>query len=93
MEGLHPSDLIERASASTSALFDQKPSIQLVKDVPDQLLLITADWDRLLQVLLNLISNAVKFTKTGHVFLFIHQSSPIKGLEEAFIAYKVASIT
>jgi signal transduction histidine kinase len=93
MEGLHPSDLIERASASTSALFDQKPSIQLVKDVPDQLLLITADWDRLLQVLLNLISNAVKFAKTGHVFLFIHQSSPIKGLGRGFYRLQGASIT
>ena len=67
MEELAPAELIERAVNATSALFAQKPSLKLITEVPENLPMITGDKDRLLQVLINLISNAVKFTDAGEV--------------------------
>ncbi len=60
-------DIIDRATAATSALFTQKASIHLVKEVEDDLEDVVGDGDRLIQVLINLLSNAVKFTDEGMV--------------------------
>ncbi len=67
MEALKPEDLIKRATISTSALFEQKTDLKLIKDIPENLPFINADHDRLLQVIINLISNAVKFSDKGYV--------------------------
>ncbi|MEL7119901.1 MAG: two-component regulator propeller domain-containing protein [Bacteroidota bacterium] len=67
MEEIDPAKLIEKATTATAALFEQKPSLQIVNDNQKDLPTIIADRDRLIQVLINLISNAVKFTDTGHV--------------------------
>jgi signal transduction histidine kinase len=67
MEELNPAELIERAVNATSALFTQKPALKLITEIPEDLPTITGDHDRLLQVLINLISNAVKFTDAGQV--------------------------
>ena len=53
-------EVIEDASSSTSQLFIDK-SIALDLQVPADLPSISADRDRLLQVMLNLLSNAAKF--------------------------------
>jgi signal transduction histidine kinase/DNA-binding response OmpR family regulator len=66
MEAVAIPDVIERATAATSTLLDQK-GLRLVKEVEEGLPLITADCDRLIQVVINLISNAVKFTDAGSV--------------------------
>jgi DNA-binding response OmpR family regulator len=58
--------VIERATAATSSLFEHK-GLTLVKDVAPGLPTITGDRDRLIQVVINLISNAVKFTDRGSV--------------------------
>jgi signal transduction histidine kinase len=45
----------------------QKKNLELVRDIPGNLPLILADRGRVVQVLMNLISNAVKFTPEGRV--------------------------
>ena len=59
-------DIAERAIAATSALFDQK-SLKLVKNIDTNLPELIGDKDKLIQVVINLISNAVKFTDAGSV--------------------------
>ena len=59
-------EVIDRATAATSSLFDQK-GLRLVKDIAPDLPAVTGDRDRLIQVVINLISNAVKFTDAGTI--------------------------
>ncbi|MGR8934353.1 MAG: ATP-binding protein [Gammaproteobacteria bacterium] len=66
MQELRIEDIIDRAMAATTALFVNK-AVQLRKDVPADLPLFVGDRDRLIQVIINLISNAVKFTDQGSV--------------------------
>ena len=59
-------DIIDHATAATSSLIDQK-GLRLVKEVDADLPPVTGDRDRLIQVVINLISNAVKFTDKGTI--------------------------
>ncbi|HAG81972.1 MAG TPA: hypothetical protein DD379_12700 [Cyanobacteria bacterium UBA11162] len=66
---MHPvsvREVVERALAATSALFQQK-KLRLIDEVDDSLPDVIGDRDRLIQVLINLIANAVKFTDRGSV--------------------------
>ena len=64
MENVSMSEVVDRAIAATSSLFYQK-NITLEKFVEPDLPKITGDHDKLIQVVVNLISNAVKFTEQG----------------------------
>ncbi|MBK8517484.1 MAG: GAF domain-containing protein [Saprospiraceae bacterium] len=71
-ENVSMSEVAERAIAATTSLFDQK-AIRLVKKIDASLPEIKGDKDKLIQVMINLISNSVKFTEEGtvtcHVFM------------------------
>lgn len=66
MQPLDPGELIEWAANSTAALFETN-GLQLLTEIDPELPQIMGDRNRLLQVLINLISNAVKFTESGAV--------------------------
>ncbi|MGB2704192.1 MAG: GAF domain-containing protein, partial [Chitinophagaceae bacterium] len=65
-ENVSMPEVAERAIAATTSLFDQK-ALKLVKQIDTNLPDITGDKDKLIQVIINLISNSVKFTDKGTV--------------------------
>ena len=72
METITMPDVIERATAATSSLFEQK-NLALIKDFAPDLPPVIGDRDKLIQVVINLISNAVKFTDQGSVTCRVRQ--------------------
>ncbi len=66
MEPVIMADVVDQGLAATMALVEQK-GLSLVKELPEDLPTITGDRDKLVQVMINLISNAVKFTDTGTI--------------------------
>jgi len=66
MEPVTVAEIVDRATAATASLFEPK-GLRLVTDVAPDLPGITGDRDRLIQVVINLVSNAVKFTDAGSV--------------------------
>ncbi|MEP7267168.1 MAG: two-component regulator propeller domain-containing protein [Saprospiraceae bacterium] len=73
-ESLSISDVAERAIAATSALFDQN-SLILEKHIDEHLPSIIGDKDKLIQVMVNLISNSVKFTPSGTITIKVYQKN------------------
>ncbi len=66
MQSLCVPKMLEQAFAATTALFEQK-GLQLIPEIEPELPEIIGDRERLIQVVINLISNAVKFTDTGAI--------------------------
>jgi len=56
--------LIEDAAASTAALLRER-GVRLTMDLPTSVPVVRSDRDRLMQLLLNLLSNAAKFCQPG----------------------------
>jgi Na+/proline symporter/nitrogen-specific signal transduction histidine kinase len=84
MRKLDPHGVIEEAIAVTSALFADKAA-RLEVEIADPLPMVYADRDRLIQVLVNLLSNAAKFCdeKSGRVV--VTATGGAEGLEIAIV--------
>ena len=65
-EPLDLKESVDEVLAATSSLLKNKP-VEVVVDVPETLPPVNADKLRLNQILLNLVSNAIKFTEEGQV--------------------------
>jgi signal transduction histidine kinase len=66
MQPLQVAEVIELAGTATASLFESK-GLTWVKEVPSGLPQVMGDSDRLEQVVINLISNAVKFSDAGSI--------------------------
>eukprot|EP00828_Plagiopyla_frontata_P049521 TRINITY_DN9907_c0_g1_i2.p1 TRINITY_DN9907_c0_g1~~TRINITY_DN9907_c0_g1_i2.p1 ORF type:complete len:640 (+),score=262.39 TRINITY_DN9907_c0_g1_i2:1707-3626(+) len=71
-----PAKLVHRAATAVSGQFDNNPTISLATEVGEDLPDIVMDPDRMLQVLLNLLTNAAKFTDKGTVTLSASATDP-----------------
>ncbi len=73
-ENVSLAEVAERAIAATTSLFEQK-EIKLVKKIDPNVSDIIGDADKLIQVVINLFSNAVKFTEKGNVTCSVSQKN------------------
>ena len=71
-EQINIADIIERAWISMSSLFVQK-KLKFQKFIDENLPEVMGDQDRLLQVVINILSNAVKFTEHGTITCKVYQ--------------------
>jgi signal transduction histidine kinase len=60
-------DFIREAAEAANGMFASKPAVALQIEIEDKLPRFVGDADRMQQVLINLLNNAVKFTDTGAV--------------------------
>ena len=77
--------LIDEVIGTARQLAEQNKN-RLVVDAPDDLGALTVDPMRLRQILLNLLSNACKFTKQGEVKLRARRSVDGRGWIELAVA-------
>jgi len=86
LEDVSLSEVVERAISATASLFNQK-SLKLEKQIEADLPPTAGDRDKLIQVIINLISNAVKFTDKGSVLckVFREKNELIVGITDTGI--------
>lgn len=68
-------EVIDHSMAATSSLFDHN-KVNFFKEVEENLPAVLADRDRIIQVIINLISNAAKFTREGQVAVSARLAGP-----------------
>lgn len=62
-------EVIVDAVMAVEGRLENRPAVRLRLDLPRRLPAVTADRDRILQVLINLMDNALKFTLEGYVLV------------------------
>lgn len=74
-------------STAVGLVGDKKERVKLLKDMPDPMPMVMGDPLRVRQVLLNLFSNAAKFTDAGHIKLVVRPEGDevIFGIEDTGI--------
>lgn len=72
-------ELIDVCVVTTQPLF--KSGVQIVLDVNDELPTIFSDRDKVKQILLNLLSNAAKFTEQGKITVIAQQNNRSIGVD------------
>ena len=63
-----------------------KKGLVLTTELPNEPLWVSGDAARLRQIVTNLVSNAVKFTRSGGVSIQLHAAAPIDGLRRVKIS-------
>ena len=76
--------ILESVLSTARGLVKDKP-VQLVTDLEENLPIIRADATRVRQILLNLISNAAKFTDEGSITIAVRQRTGEGGRPELYI--------
>jgi signal transduction histidine kinase len=82
-EPVDVAEVIGRATASTASLFQAEHGPKLLVEIEPDLPSISGDRDRLIQVLINLISNAVKFTPDGSITIVAWQEVDSEAVQVA----------
>lgn len=71
MAPLDLAEVVRHAAQATHGLFEQKPGVHLRLEIAGDPPQVVGDRDRLTQVVINLVSNAVKFTPAGDVHIAV----------------------
>jgi signal transduction histidine kinase/CheY-like chemotaxis protein len=66
METTAIGDVVDQALSATASLSDAK-KLEVTRDIQAALPAVVADRDRIVQVVINLVSNAIKFTPSGEI--------------------------
>ncbi len=78
--------MMVRSVMSTAVGLTKDKPVKLLQDVDEDLPIIVGDNTRIRQVLLNLISNAAKFTEEGHIRVIAKLRKSARGGEEVYLA-------
>ncbi len=84
-EEVNIADLITSVMSTGQGLVKDKP-IQLIRKIDTDLPSVRADAMRVRQVLLNLLSNAAKFTEEGEIIVEAHSQPNAYGISEVYVS-------